>query len=103
MPTNTCAECGAPCKRAGSKFCSPSCRDAFHRRRRVRGAMLYDLWMEHRFNRKAAADSHTLAVMGNLARAFRDSDVALRDGRQSWDIDLVLSTPLAFGKEGDKR
>jgi hypothetical protein len=70
----------------------------------VRGAELYDLFMGLRYERAAANEDKVWSAMTNLARAYRDADVALRDGRKSWDLrDAFQRLPLAYGKAGDKR
>lgn len=101
-----CRECGAPLegKRQGAVFCSTEHRKAWNNRRMVRGAELYDLFMALRYDRKAAHKDGAWSVMTNLARAMHDSDVVLRDGRQSWNLKETLERlPMAFGSEGDKR
>jgi len=97
-----CLECGQTHERGPrATFCSHACKMQHGNRRRQRGALLYDLWMEHRYNR--GNDAGTLTIMANLARAFRDADNHFRDGRVSWDKDTPKRIPNAFGKAGDKR
>lgn len=101
-----CRECGCDIGhlKKGAVFCSPSHRKAFNNRRMIRGAELYDIVMAIRYEREWASQRNLMTVMSNLARAFRDSDKTLREGRQSWDAkETVARLPLAFGTEGDKR
>jgi len=97
MPSpRTCPECGHSVsdKRVTALFCSDHCRQAFNRRRRDRGAELYDFVM--------AGDD---AIVKNLRAAYKTADENLREGRRSWQERdaAVLNIPAAFGKEGDKR
>jgi hypothetical protein len=101
-----CRECGMPLegKRQGAVFCSPEHRKAFNNRRMIRGAELYDLIMAQNYERELRKPEALMSVISNLARAFRDSDKVLRNGRKSWDAKETLARlPLAFGTEGDKR
>lgn len=101
-----CRECGIPLegKRSGAVFCSPEHRKAFNNRRMVRGAELYDLIMAQNYERELRKPEALMSVISNLARAYRDSDKTLRQGRKSWDARETLARlPLAFGTEGDKR
>lgn len=103
-----CRECGidlAPLGlRRGAVFCKPEHRKAWNNRRMVRGAELYDLFMALRYDRKDAQQHGAWSVMTNLARAMRDSDNLLRDGRQSWNLRETLDRlPMTYGTEGDKR
>lgn len=102
----TCRECGKDIShmREGAAFCGTAHRKAWHNRRMVRGAELYDLVMALRYERDRAKQLGVMTVWANLARAYRDADVALRDGRKSWDIAEALERiPLGFGQTGDKR
>lgn len=89
---------------ARAAFCGTPHRKAWHNRRMQRGSELYDLYMALRYDRQSAKAKQAMTVLSNLARAFRDADVAKREGRLSWDLDEALERiPLAFGKDGDKR
>jgi predicted nucleic acid-binding Zn ribbon protein len=91
-----CPECGSPVsdKRATALFCSNPCRQAFNRRRRDRGAELYDFVM--------AGDD---ATVKSLRAAYKNADASARGGRRSWqDRDTaLLNIPAAYGTDGDKR
>lgn len=88
---HVCPECGGPLppRAAGrgrkADFCSAGCRKAFNNRRATRGAVLYDLFMAARFDRKEHAGNIT--TMAQVARMFREEDTALRAGRKSWSGD----------------
>lgn len=59
LDRRACQECQnefSP-SRYTSKFCSVKCRKEFNNRRAMRGAILYDAFMGHRYDRKAAADA----------------------------------------------
>lgn len=106
MSRHECRECGAGL--AGMKrtavFCSTACRKAWNNRRMVRGAELYDVFMAMRYEREEAKQQQAFTTLANLARAYRDADVAKRAGRQSWSLREALARmPLAYSTEGDKR
>jgi hypothetical protein len=87
MTSRCCRECGggfSP-KRDTREFCSPRCRAAFNNRRLRRGAHLYDLVMEWRFRRTAAAESGAQSLLCRMAAAFKAEDDLERPGLQSWD------------------
>lgn len=103
-----CRECGKPLAglglRQGAVFCSTPCRKAWNNRRMVRGQELYDVVMAMRYERDAAKAQQAFSVLANLARAYRDSDMHKRGGRQSWNLnDAMARLPIAFSDEGDKR
>lgn len=51
--TDKCLYCNGPLlKKAWRKFCNQRCRKAFNNRRATRGAILYDLCMKWRKDRK---------------------------------------------------
>lgn len=83
-----CRECGnvlaKPQRAAGRKveFCGRECRATFNNRRAMRGAELYDYYMAMRYQRQT--HGHLLAVMNQIASAWRDMDKAEREGRSSW-------------------
>lgn len=95
-PAKHCVECGKPitAKHSKARHCSEACRHAFTRRRRDRGAELYDFVMQDRYD-----------IVKRLAVAYHTADYALRDGRPSFiDADKALvSIPMAYSKLGDKR
>lgn len=103
---HVCRECGIDIsdKRKGAFFCSPEHRKVWNNRRMIRGAELYDLFMERRYNRDTPEAQAALTVMSNLGRAYRDADKLARDGRQSWNArETIERLPMTFGSEGDKR
>ena len=81
MYKKTCKECGKAfeAKKAEAKFCSQKCRLTFNNRRRDRGAVLYDILMNCRFNRDAAArvfgTNNVNRVMSEMATGWRAQDV----------------------------
>ncbi len=100
-----CLDCGAAfvAQRSTASFCSIACRSAFNNRRKARGAELYDLFMMLRYERGIAKYRHLWTIACNLARAYRDSDNALRSGRSSWDSTAVDRLALSYGARGDNR
>lgn len=83
---HACQECGVTYKPRlmGSGFCSTPCRKAFHNRRAIRGAQLYDLFMALRNDREAASNARVWKFMCRLAADYREEDVKERAGRPSW-------------------
>lgn len=100
-----CLECGAPLGhlRKPGNFCCREHRKDWNNRRLVRGAEVYDLLMEYRFNREAAKAKGTWSLLCARAGAFRDADKHYRDGRQSWDSQAHQRLPMAWSDQGDKR
>lgn len=83
----TCCECGtvyAPGRAHESFFCSSDCRQAWNNRRAKRGAELYDLFMALRYERGLSQVLGLWSLICRMAQAWRDEDVAKRDGRKSW-------------------
>jgi len=84
-----CRECGA---RAGGQFCSTACKTAWNNRRKSRGAVLYDLFMAMRFERKAVAGDNLWTLLCRLGTDWRSEDIEERGGRHSWrSHDKVLA------------
>lgn len=85
-PSPTCLECGGTYERNGRKrdFCRPACRAAWNNRRMKRGAVLFDLIMTVRFDRKLATAFKVWRAINRLAALYRDEDVRRRGGRKSW-------------------
>lgn len=79
-----CKECeaAAMATKPGTQFCSQACRTNFTNRRRDRGAILYDLFMAHRYDRARAKEQELFKLMCRAAEEFNRQDKA--DGRQSW-------------------
>lgn len=82
-------------RKRGADFCSGSCRAAFHRLRAERGALLYDLFMVHRFERDLAGREKVLTLMNRAASRWRDEDMAARAGRRTWRRfgDVIAAAP----------
>lgn len=99
----TCRECGTSFKprQHSAVFCGTPCRMNFNKRRRERGAELYDAFMEHRGrdNREAGE------VLGRLFAAYIAADTHARAGRCSWQDwrYAQMQIPQAYSREGDKR
>jgi hypothetical protein len=101
-----CRECGTTfeAKRAHAAFCCTQCRKAWNNRRAIRGAEFYDFIMADQYEREFRSELELRAMVSRLARAYRDSDKALRAGRKSWDVQEAFQRiPLGFSDEGDKR
>lgn len=100
-----CLECGEPLDHLTKpgNFCCREHRKHFNNRRMTRGAEIYDLVMELRFNRAEAKRKGTWSILCARAGAFRDADKAYREGRQSWDSNAHQRLPHAWGASGDKR
>lgn len=103
MNSRTCQECGSPFENAVAKtrFCSTGCREVFNRRRRDRGAELYDVYMSVRYD-DHGAESH---ILDNMVKAYKVADHVKRDGRPSWQpwSEAQMAIPQAYGKAGDNR
>jgi hypothetical protein len=82
-----CRECGGSfaVKRAGRDFCSVCCRQIFHNRKALRGALLYSIVMAMRFDRAAAIEAGAWSLLCRLAATFRAEDRLHRDGWISWE------------------
>lgn len=75
--TVSCLECNAPVgptRRNDKSFCSAACKDRFNNRRKARGAELYDLFMNIRFNRAAASEAGAWALMCRMASNWKQGD-----------------------------
>lgn len=81
-----CVECGNPVtqKKKGppAEFCSEPCRQTWKNRRMTRGAILYDLVMDWRFNRNGTGPE-AFALLCKAAATFNYQDKNERDGRRS--------------------
>jgi predicted nucleic acid-binding Zn ribbon protein len=91
-----CRECGNDFKPSGraALHCSERCRLAFNRRRRDRGAELYDFVMS----------GHPDTVE-KLVGSYRTADKALRGGRPSFQptTQALVRLPASYGPQGDNR
>lgn len=95
-PVRLCAECGKPvtAKHSKARHCSEACRHKWTRRRRDRGAELYDFIMQE-----------DMEMVKRLCVQYHVADNALRAGRPSFvHVDEAkLRIPMAYSKLGDKR
>lgn len=71
----------------GAKFCSNSCKGAWHNRRKLRGADIYDLFMNMRYNRAAAEEAEVWKEVCRLGEKWNDEDKAA--GRTTYDRNPV--------------
>lgn len=96
MTTKPCRECGKPFipSRRPALHCSEGCRTTFNRRRRERGAELYDFVMAGRTE-----------VVEMLLGAYKSADMAKRGGRPSYQPieQAILAIPVAMNLQGDNR
>lgn len=84
-----CLECGRPLdpSRRTQQFCPGSdCRRAWHNRRQMRGAILYDFYMAHRFQRAEATEAGLLQKINRQVSEWRIEDREKRAGRRSWRL-----------------
>lgn len=81
-----CKECGGPIASPDRRkqYCHSNCRKRFNRRRERRGAILYDLYMPHRFERPEATEARILTQINRICMYWREADVMHRGGRPSW-------------------
>lgn len=91
----SCLECGAPMpitkNAATGRFCTTPCRHAWNNRRKMRGPILYDLFMAVRYQRALATKWQAWLMMTRLAKAWRDEDRLHRNARCSWNSpDIAL-------------
>ena len=74
-----CRECLKPLEKglkATAVFCGIPCKAKWNNRRKNRGADLYDLFMNTRFNRKESVDRNLQSIMCRMASNWRDEDAA---------------------------
>jgi hypothetical protein len=80
MYNKTCKECGAAftAKKVEAKFCGQQCRLKFTNRRRDRGALLYDVLMNCRYDRAAAKEifgtNNVNEIMSQIATGWKAMD-----------------------------
>ncbi|WP_133125814.1 transcriptional regulator [Thalassospira marina] len=72
---HACKECGIAISKQGRDrlFCSTECRSAFNNRKKARGAVLIDLFMRARFDRKGTG-AGAYSEMCTLASVWREED-----------------------------
>jgi hypothetical protein len=82
-----CCECGSSFQpqRRTAEFCGDKCRFAFDRRRKSRGADLYDLVLLNEIQRNDRDGVRSL--ISRLVQQWREEDRAERDGRPSYCTD----------------
>lgn len=84
-----CVECGQgfgahPRFAQHAEFCSTKCRREHNNRRMTRGAVVFDLLMAARYERKLANRLKLWRQLCRLAMDFRREDHAERNSRKSW-------------------
>ncbi|MCG8506205.1 MAG: DUF2116 family Zn-ribbon domain-containing protein [Sphingomonadales bacterium] len=75
-PPKVCAECGEGLPRDRTRqqdFCGDACRSAFNNRRKRRGAILYDLAMDMRVNRRPGSFTRLQQQIDQFIREDRDA------------------------------
>lgn len=102
LPERRCCECGGlfKPKRPGSLFCCTEHNTEFRNRRMARGAQLYDLFMEIRYNRAGATG--LWSVMCRLAEAWREEDKKERKDFTSWQdpAAMIEEEPHLIARRG---
>ena len=90
IPSRHCLECDAEflSRRREQRFHSAACSKAFHRRRMLRGAQLYDLVMQWQID----GDERAHGTLCGLAGLFRQEDLAKKQAR-SWLMPSELDAP----------
>lgn len=92
-----CAECGTDFRSAKrhAAFCGDPCKRAWNNRRATRGAVVYDLLMALRHERKLATTLKVWSLLCRLAQAFAEEDHLQRAGRKSWrsPADVIAERP----------
>ncbi len=73
-----CRECFKPlgAAKATAIFCGVPCKASWNNRRKARGAELYDLFMNQRFNRVESKRLTVWSEMCRLAEGWNDEDKA---------------------------
>lgn len=80
MFNKTCKECGTEfqAKKVEAKFCCQQCRLTFNNRRRDRGAILYDILMNCRYDREKAlkvfGTNNVAKIMSEMATGWKAQD-----------------------------
>ena len=74
----TCAECSQSfvAKDYRAEFCGLACKNEMNKRRRDRGAMLLDLYIHQRFNRKAAGERGLQTLIDRMVGNWVEEDRA---------------------------
>lgn len=82
----TCQWCGEDVAATGDGqfFCTAAHKDKFNNLRKERGALIYDLVMEWRYDRTVAGKVKTFARLCTVLSNFRREDREQRAGRRSW-------------------
>lgn len=80
-----CRECGGrfEANSITQVFCSGICRSRYDHRRIDRGKILYDIFMELRYNRGSATG--LWSIMCRLAEMWRNEDKRIRQDLKSWN------------------
>lgn len=94
-----CRECGKAFegRSMSALFCSATCRGLFNKRRRDRGAELYDFVM--------VAYPTTHPLVWRLVEQYLSADKVLRAGRPSYQSEITARSalPAVYGECGDGR
>lgn len=102
IPNMTCRECGARyvANSVTQVFCTGICRSRYDARRIERGKILYDIFMELRYNRNSI--SGLWSVMCRFGEIWREEDKRIRTGLQSWKDPqpIIDKQPHLLGKRG---
>lgn len=97
-----CQECDAsmePSHRPERVFCSRKCKNDHVNRRKLRGAELYDLFMNIRFDREGSKDAGLWAVMCRMASEWREQD--RKEGVKSFaPVPVVKERTVRYGVRG---
>lgn len=80
MDTRTCVVCqeAFETSQPEAKFCSTPCRKHYNNARLTRGAIVYDLLMVLRYDRKKAKEIGAFQIMCDHARQWREEDKEAR-------------------------
>ena len=95
----SCRNCGAEFQRnrVDQQFCKRSCGSDFHNRRKERGAIIYDLFMIMRHERKAANTIRAWFTMTRLAMYWWQEDQS-RSGQPSWQKAKTVADQTTWAK-----
>lgn len=102
IPNMQCRECGAryEANSVTQVFCTGICRTRYDHRRIDRGKVLYDIFMELRYNRGGAVG--LWSIMCRLAEQWRNEDKRIRSELKSWNDPRkhIEKQPHLMGKRG---
>lgn len=102
IPNMSCRECAGRyvANSATQIFCSGICRSRYDARRIERGKVLYDIFMELRYNRRSI--SGLWSVMCRFGEIWREEDKRIRADLQSWKDPrpIIEKQPHLLGRRG---